>query len=214
MLHAHQKETHARLKDLLELHPFCRIFLTVDRINISFTIHSALAPLPIAVVDVCCRFLLRIVVSIFPFVEHLKDSYIAILTVLSHSQKMLPKHNPADAWLALLPLLPPLVVLARLLDNPIVTLQKWIKHLSHHGVQVTDYSDLKNNELLISDKPSIGAQLVAYVTMAVLGYIATSKMVPTIKHYTLRKGISGKDLGKKGTQMEDEQVYVPLISFV
>jgi hypothetical protein len=46
-------------------------------------------------------------------------------------------------------------------------------------------------------------QLLAYMTMAALGYFATVKLIPSIQIYTLRKGICGKDLGKKGTPLSD-----------
>ena len=103
------------------------------------------------------------------------------------------KSNPTDARLALLPLLPPLVFLMMLLDNPFETVKRWIGYFL-------------SLETRSSDVPSVGSQLLAYLTMAILGFFATSNMVPTIKEYTLRKGISGKDLGKKGTAIEDIEV--------
>jgi UDP-N-acetylglucosamine--dolichyl-phosphate N-acetylglucosaminephosphotransferase len=45
---------------------------------------------------------------------------------------------------------------------------------------------------------SVELQLLAYVSLAVIGFMTTSRLVPVIKTYTLRKGLSGKDLGKKG----------------
>ena len=54
-----------------------------------------------------------------------------------------------------------------------------------------------------SRKDATSQQLLAYMTMAVLGYVATSKLVPNIQLYTLRKGICGKDLGKRGTPSGD-----------
>ena len=52
-------------------------------------------------------------------------------------------------------------------------------------------------------RDSTSQQLLAYMTMAALGYFATVKLIPSIKIYTLRKGICGKDLGKKGTPRSD-----------
>ena len=54
--------------------------------------------------------------------------------------------------------------------------------------------------------PPVASQLLAYLLVAVLGYMVTYRLVPSIKLYTLRKGISGKDLGKKGTAMEDKDM--------
>ncbi|KAG7351665.1 glycosyl transferase family protein [Nitzschia inconspicua] len=42
-------------------------------------------------------------------------------------------------------------------------------------------------------------QLLAYVTLAVSAFLMTNSLVPHIQQYTLRKGICGKDLGKRGT---------------
>jgi hypothetical protein len=105
------------------------------------------------------------------------------------------ERNPTDALLAIVPLLPPLILLLQLLDNPIYTVQRWIRHF------------LSQEESTV-EVPSVGSQLLAYLTMAILGYVATSRMVPDIKQYTLRKGISGKDLGKQGTPLADKEMYV------
>jgi len=53
--------------------------------------------------------------------------------------------------------------------------------------------------IIITRRDGTSQQLLAYMTMAVIGYVATLKLVPNIQQYTLRKGICGKDLGKKGT---------------
>lgn len=42
--------------------------------------------------------------------------------------------------------------------------------------------------------------------MACIGYISTYKLIPKISNYTLRKGICGKDLGKRGTEIADKLV--------
>ena len=100
------------------------------------------------------------------------------------------KGNPIDAYFAVIPVLPALVLLLRLLDNPWNIVKRWVDGSGDSG------------------HPSMGSQLLAYVTMAVLGYFVTARMVPTIKMYTLRKGISGKDLGKRGTSIADKEMYV------
>jgi UDP-N-acetylglucosamine--dolichyl-phosphate N-acetylglucosaminephosphotransferase len=48
--------------------------------------------------------------------------------------------------------------------------------------------------------------LLAYLIVALLGYWTTNRLIPGIKLYTLRKGICGKDLGKKGTPEGDRAV--------
>jgi hypothetical protein len=52
------------------------------------------------------------------------------------------------------------------------------------------------------------AQLAAYLILAAAGYSVTRQLVPHIQQYTLRKGICGKDLGKRGTALADRPVYV------
>jgi hypothetical protein len=42
-------------------------------------------------------------------------------------------------------------------------------------------------------------QLIAYVVVAVFGFVVTDSLIPNIQQYTLRKGICGKDMGKRGT---------------
>jgi hypothetical protein len=95
-----------------------------------------------------------------------------------------------DWLLAVCPLIPPVVLLIPLLQNPIPMIGRWLKLYS--GQTAT------GNEVTL-DLDGVGSQLLAYVTVALLGFIATDKLVPHIKKYTLRKGITGKDLGKRGT---------------
>ena len=49
-------------------------------------------------------------------------------------------------------------------------------------------------------------QLFAYLLVASFGYCATDRLIPIIQTYTLKKHISGKDLGKRGTPLEDQQM--------
>jgi hypothetical protein len=91
-----------------------------------------------------------------------------------------------DRLLALLPLIPPSCLLVPLLATPFPTAKRWIQH----------FLGLREDELSV---PPVGSQLLAYVLVALLGFAATNKLVPKIKQYTLRKGICGKDLGKRGT---------------
>jgi len=41
------------------------------------------------------------------------------------------------------------------------------------------------------------------VKLSVVAFLLTNNLVPKIKEYTLRKGIFGKDLGKRGSSRED-----------
>ena len=94
----------------------------------------------------------------------------------------------SDRLLGILPLIPPIWLFITLLDNHIPA----IKHL---------FSGLvtgKNDEA-IHLGGSISSQLLAHVTVAIFGFVVTNQLIPHIKQYTLRKGISGKDLGKRGT---------------
>jgi hypothetical protein len=109
--------------------------------------------------------------------------------------------STADSTLAVLPLLAPLVLLLRIFwsdaDNPVTTtVQRWTSTTTT-ATTATEAA-----------APSIGSQLIAYMGMAILGYFATAQMVPVIKQYTLRKGLSGKDMGKRGTSIADKEMYV------
>lgn len=79
-----------------------------------------------------------------------------------------------EALYAILPLLPPAWLLFRLLDNPIPIVMGWIDLL---------YSPLheEGTPREIPRTPTVGSQLLAYLTMAILGYVATYRLVPNIK---------------------------------
>jgi hypothetical protein len=53
---------------------------------------------------------------------------------------------------------------------------------------------------------STAAQLLLFSGLGVLGYLLTNRLVPSIKYYMIKRGICGKDLGKKGSQSEDVDV--------
>ena len=111
---------------------------------------------------------------------------------MTMNKKMMGLRN-ADGFFACLPLIPPGVLLVSLIGNPVPVVQRWMTHE-------------KQNE---SDAaPPVASQLLAYLLVAFLGYVVTYRLVPSIKQYTLRKGISGKDLGKKGTSIADKDMYV------
>lgn len=119
--------------------------------------------------------------------------------------------NLSNKVLAVLPLVPPLLLLGLLLGNPIPIVSGWIQHFVVHDrkdTTTTDDVDSSSLQPPPPPPPPVSSQLLAYLTMAVLGYIATDKLVPNIKRYTLQKGISGKDIGKRGTSIDDKDMYV------
>lgn len=102
-----------------------------------------------------------------------------------------------DRLMALVPLSLPLYLCFRLLENPILIIERWVERI------------VSGDELSGMDrKDAFQSQLLAYLIMALLGYLATSRMVPNIQEYTLRKGIAGKDLGKQGTATADKPMCV------
>lgn len=105
------------------------------------------------------------------------------------------------ALLVVLPSIPAAVVLAGLLDNPIPVLARWGDFFLS-GAWVGMNLDERDRE----HPPPVGSQLLAYLCMSLMGYAMTNHLVPKIKTYTLRQGICGKDLGKKGTSTEDKQI--------
>mmetsp|Transcript_24020 Transcript_24020/g.27412 ORF Transcript_24020/g.27412 Transcript_24020/m.27412 type:complete len:471 (-) Transcript_24020:102-1514(-) len=114
--------------------------------------------------------------------------------------------------LASIPLLFPTYILLQLLfleesgSNPVQIIYTWIQQffLSTFTLPGEDGDDsIKNTN---DPPPSVESQLLAYVFVSVLGYVATDRLIPIIKMYTLRKGISGKDLGKRGTEFSSRDV--------
>lgn len=90
----------------------------------------------------------------------------------------------------MLPLTLPLYLLARQLGNPIPILEEWM---------TKSFRDADT-------PPPVGSQLLAYLLVALFGYVVTNALIPNIQQYTLRKGISGKDMGKRGTPLADKDV--------
>lgn len=50
------------------------------------------------------------------------------------------------------------------------------------------------------------AEVFFSASLSIVAFIATSILVPIIAEYTLKRGLSGKDLGKKGTKSESDDV--------
>lgn len=113
--------------------------------------------------------------------------------------------------LALIPLSLPIYILKQLLftknNNPLQIIYTWIRRyiiLTFTKLPGDKYD--KNDKLLSLPPPPVSSQLLAYVIVSIFGYLATDRLIPIIKKYTLRKGISGKDLGKRGTDLENKDV--------
>lgn len=102
--------------------------------------------------------------------------------------------------LFVLPLLPPGYILYQIIASP--------QHLVEHSKEPSflSFSYWLSSDALIPLGDTIRSQLFAYLIVATLGFAATEKLIPHIKEYTLRKGISGKDLGKKWTPQEDREI--------
>jgi hypothetical protein len=96
----------------------------------------------------------------------------------------------SNQQLALLPLMLPLYLVINMLGNPISILQGWM---------TKSFRDAES-------PPPVGSQLLAYVLVGLLGYVITDALIPNIQQYTLKKGICGKDLGKRGTAMADKDM--------
>lgn len=57
-----------------------------------------------------------------------------------------------------------------------------------------------------STTSSVGAQLIVFLALGVIGHVVTNRLIPSIQYYMLKRGICGKDLGKKGTKNENADV--------
>ena len=90
-----------------------------------------------------------------------------------------------DRIIAIIPLLIPLYYLFPLLfvndyENPLLTMKRWITMVLSSTANNNDGnggSDVFHQ----SQQPPISSQLLAYIIVALFGYIATSKLVPNIK---------------------------------
>jgi hypothetical protein len=106
-----------------------------------------------------------------------------------------------DRLLALVPLSLPLYLCCRLLKDPVRVIGRWVERI---------FQFANDEPHVVYRKETFQSQLLAYMVMALLGYKATSRLVPNIQQYTLRKGIAGKDLGKRGTATADQPMCVTL----
>ena len=120
--------------------------------------------------------------------------------------------------LASIPLLIPTLNLLKLLfidhNNPLQIIFTWLQRFTIFFTSIPggDVSNAKFNNIITKSNeidmnpPPVSSQLLAYVLVSIFGYWATDRLIPIIKSYTLRKGISGKDLGKRGTVLVDKDV--------
>jgi len=124
-----------------------------------------------------------------------------------------------DRILALVPLVPVFLLMLPLIENPWITIQNWIHFFSsttfrsrrnHWNDPLQDGGSGSDSAAAVEQQqeppPPVSSQLLAYVAVAMFGYLLANQLIPNIAQYTLRKGISGKDLGKRGTPLADKQV--------
>lgn len=57
----------------------------------------------------------------------------------------------------------------------------------------------------LRDSPLM-SKIMMSIVVAGFGFVCTDKLVPVIGQLTLKRGMSGKDLGKKGTQLETKDI--------
>lgn len=53
---------------------------------------------------------------------------------------------------------------------------------------------------------ALRSKIVTSGGISVLGFVLTSYLIQVVAEYTLRKGLSGKDMGKKGSASESTDV--------
>jgi len=110
--------------------------------------------------------------------------------------------------LALIPLLPSFYIIVRLifLVNPFDVIIKFISNFTNQHFLTHDDGSSETIGKYSPVAPPVGSRLLLYVLIAILGYWGTDHLIPKIKIYTLRKGICGKDMGKRGTSIENKEI--------
>jgi len=108
--------------------------------------------------------------------------------------------------LALIPLLPSLYIIAQSLfyNNPTDVVIEWIAEFTNRRLLFATTTE--RHHVGGDDNKTFVSRLLTYVLVAILGYYGTDSLIPKIKAYTLRKGIHGKDLGKRGTPEADNDI--------
>ena len=93
--------------------------------------------------------------------------------------------------LTIIPLIPPLYILVQLVYSDLIGSK-------------TDAGRTNDAQTITTTTTtsSVGAELGLFLALGILGHVVTHRLIPHIKHYMLKRSISGKDLGKKGTKKE------------
>jgi UDP-N-acetylglucosamine--dolichyl-phosphate N-acetylglucosaminephosphotransferase len=98
---------------------------------------------------------------------------------------------------AILPLLPSLWIICRLVSKDLID-------------RIKDSNVSQNDTVVIAKTTTassrVGAQLLLFIALGIMGHIGTNRLIPKIQYYMLKRGISGKDLGKKGTKTENDDI--------
>jgi hypothetical protein len=63
------------------------------------------------------------------------------------------------------------------------------------------------------DNDAVILIILKLLLISTFGYILTVATIPVVATYTLKKGLYGKDLGKKGTITESKDMYVFLFCY-
>jgi len=98
--------------------------------------------------------------------------------------------------LAILPLLPSLWIICRLIS-------KDLERTKDSGNIIISND---NGAAITTTASSVSTQLLLFITLGIMGHVGTNKLIPSIQYYMLKRGISGKDLGKKGTAKENDDI--------
>ncbi len=97
--------------------------------------------------------------------------------------------------LSIIPLLPPSYILFQLIFNDLF------------GTTAdSDDCGAASDASTRTTTSSVGAQLLVFLALGILGHVGTHRLIPNIKQYMLKRGISGKDLGRKGSKNENDDV--------
>lgn len=109
-----------------------------------------------------------------------------------------------NCLLAVVPILMPGWYLLDLVENPVAVAERWLQWVFLSFT--TTITTTSSKDSLSSTTPPVSSQLLAYLGMGLFGFVLTDRLVPHIKEYTLRKGICGKDMGKRGTPLAEKPV--------
>ncbi|KAL3768099.1 hypothetical protein ACHAW5_009156 [Stephanodiscus triporus] len=102
--------------------------------------------------------------------------------------------------LSVIPLLPPLYILFQLILCTDDSVDRKID--SEDSGSANDAATTTTTTTI----SSVGAQLLLFLALGILGHVGTHRLIPNIKHYMLKRRICGKDFGKKGTDHENDDV--------